>query len=163
METVNGICTFDGEEWDDKKLAISLVRGLLEGEQHQRLTASQALKHKWMRINKKSLSGKHMGGSIKNLRKYLARRRWKRAQSAVRASLRLSQKSRRLSALARSISSASSKSSTKSSVESQSSLDALKDDVGVALDEVKVEQASDEVKVEQTSDEIKVVQASESS
>ena len=57
METVNGIYTFDGEEWDDKKLAISFIRGLLEGEQHQRLTASQALKHKWMRIDKKSLSG----------------------------------------------------------------------------------------------------------
>ena len=141
METVNGIITFDGEEWDDKKLAISLIRGLLEGQQDQRLTASQALKHKWMRIDKKSLSGKHMGGSIKNLRKYLARRRWKRAQSAVRASLRLSRKSRRMSALA-----SSSKKSTanSSSVKSQrSSLSTLKDDVGVALDEVKVAQASE--------------------
>ena len=141
METVNGIITFDGEEWDDKKLAISLIRGLLEGQQDQRLTASQALKHKWMRIDKKSLSGKHMGGSIQNLRKYLARRRWKRAQSAVRASLRLSRKSRRMSALA----SSSKKSTTNSSsVKSQrSSLSTLKDDVGVALDEVKVAQASE--------------------
>ena len=125
QQTVEGIYEFDGEEWEDKKLAITLIRGLLETDQYKRLNASEALKHKWMRIDKKSLSAKHMGGSVRNLRKYLAKRRWKRAQSAVRASLRLSRKSRR-------------KSKNSSIKEPEKSLEGLKSEVGVALGGVEL-------------------------
>jgi len=129
-ETVEGYYTFDGDEWSDKKLAIDLVRGLLELDQWKRLTASGALKHKWMSIDRKSLSGKHMTGSIANLKKYLARRRWKKAQSAVRASLRLSRKSRRSSA------------SSSSNDKKHNSLNKLKNVVDAALDQVKLKEES---------------------
>eukprot|EP00940_MAST-03C_sp_MAST-3C-sp2_P003247 g3247.t1 len=89
--TLYGEYDFDDDEWRDvSTFAIDLVKKLLTVDPLCRITAEDALNHKWMRIERRSLSSKHKSGSVNNLKKYVSKRRWRRAGNAVRASLRLS-------------------------------------------------------------------------
>lgn len=95
QETVAGEYDLTLPEFADMSPhAIDLIKRLLCVDQRERITAKQALRHKWMTVMSRSLSSKRLAGSQKNLKSYIAKRRWKTATGAVRASLRLSKKLR---------------------------------------------------------------------
>ena len=106
---VGGIYDFDDEDWGHvSKEAKDLVRKCLTVSQKERFTTKQILAHPWMKASldpDKVLSSAH-----ENLKKYTARRRLKRAMTAVRASvkMRLSMKSSKLMNMVKSLDSTSS-------------------------------------------------------
>ena len=85
---VGGIYEFDEEDWGHvSKEAKDLVRKCLTVDQKQRYTAKQVLQHPWMNVDLKS--DKILDSAHANLKKYTARRRLKRAMTAVRASVKM--------------------------------------------------------------------------
>ena len=88
VSLVESIYEFDDEDWGHvSKEAKDLVRKCLTVDQKQRYTAKQVLQHPWMNVDLKS--DKILDSAHANLKKYTARRRLKRAMTAVRASVKM--------------------------------------------------------------------------
>lgn len=85
---VEGIYEFDEDDWGHvSKDAKHLIKCCMCVDQKQRYTADQALKHKWMTVEMKE--GKALSKAATNLKKYIARRRLKKAMNTVRASVKM--------------------------------------------------------------------------
>eukprot|EP00939_MAST-03C_sp_MAST-3C-sp1_P001686 g1686.t1 len=79
---------FDEEDWSEvSPSAKDLIRKCIHVNQTRRLTASEVLDHPWMKL---PLSGaKSRKKAIARLKKYVAKKRWKKAGSTVRASIKM--------------------------------------------------------------------------
>ena len=94
--SIAGEYEFLDEDWKDiNASAIDLIRQCLNLNQKTRITAKQALSHQWMLAEKRHLSDMHRTKSYSHLKKYVAKRRWRRAMNAVRFSIRASRLSRK--------------------------------------------------------------------
>ena len=78
---------FDSPYWDEvSEEAKDLIRGLLNVDASARLTAAQVLSHKWI---KGEASDKDITPALSQLRKYQARRRWKKGIMMAKATTSL--------------------------------------------------------------------------
>lgn len=78
--------TFDLEYWSDiTNEAKDLIRGLLTIDPAKRLTADQALTHKWVGITEDDLSRINLDANLRELKKFNANRKFKAAAKAVMA------------------------------------------------------------------------------
>jgi calcium/calmodulin-dependent protein kinase I len=75
---------FHEEYWttisDDAK---DLIRSLLTLDPRKRLTASQALEHKWIRASDHVLAEQDLGVNLTELKKFNAKRKWRAAVKTV--------------------------------------------------------------------------------
>lgn len=62
-----------------------LIAGLLTLEPEERLTATQALAHPWLKADPKSLASRNLDANLEEFRKYNTSRRLKGAVKAVMA------------------------------------------------------------------------------
>ena len=88
---------FDSPYWDEvSEEAKDLIRGLLNVDASARLTAAQVLSHKWI---KGEASDKDITPALSQLRKYQARRRWKKGIMMAKATTKLAKIGRMAQAL----------------------------------------------------------------
>ena len=81
--------TFHDEFWDPvSEDAKDLIRSLLTVNPRDRLTAEQALQHKWMTVDEKVLASTDLGANLKELKLFNAKRKFKAAVKAVIAASR---------------------------------------------------------------------------
>jgi calcium/calmodulin-dependent protein kinase I len=81
---VKGVYEFHEEYWttisDDAK---DFIRCLLTLDPRKRLTASQALEHKWMTASDHILAEQDLGVNLTELKKFNAKRKWRAAVKTV--------------------------------------------------------------------------------
>jgi len=81
---------FHEEYWGPvSKDAKNLIRELLTVDPNKRLTADQALKNKWITGDDETLANQDLGANLKELRKTLAKRKFKAAVRTVMATQKL--------------------------------------------------------------------------
>lgn len=80
----NGQYEFHEEYWENiSDDAKDLIQCLLTVEPRERMSAKDALNHKWMKQDDKALSSKDLGLNLSELRVYNAKRKFKAAANAV--------------------------------------------------------------------------------
>jgi calcium/calmodulin-dependent protein kinase I len=76
--------TFEEEYWGNiTNEAKDLIRGLLTVDPTKRLTADQALTHKWVGITAEQLGKINLDANLRELKKFNANRKFKAAAKAV--------------------------------------------------------------------------------
>lgn len=86
-----GEYTFHEEFWGPVSHdAKDLIRKLLIVDPKKRLTASQALKHKWMIVSGDVLANQDLGANLTELKRFSAKRKFKAAVKTVIATQKLS-------------------------------------------------------------------------
>ena len=79
---------FHEEYWGSvSKDAKNLIAGLLTVDPAKRLSAKEALNHKWMLADGKKLAAQDLGKNLDEFKKYNARRKFKGAVNAVSFSI----------------------------------------------------------------------------
>jgi len=83
-----GVYDFDEEDWSQiSPSAKDLVNKCLTVDQKNRYTADQILQHPWMKLSLQD--AKHNAKVVSRLKKYQAKKRWKKAGHSIRASVRM--------------------------------------------------------------------------
>jgi len=87
-QTINAIYDISGSDWADiSDSAKDLVKRMMCADPKKRITVQEALEHSWITNNG---GGKHLGTSQAQMKKYLARRRFKLGIHTVLATNRFS-------------------------------------------------------------------------
>jgi calcium/calmodulin-dependent protein kinase I len=85
-----GDYTFHEEFWDPvSNDAKDLIRALLTVNPKKRLTAEQALQHKWMTVSDDVLASMDLGANLTELKRFNAKRKFKAAVKTVIATQKL--------------------------------------------------------------------------
>ena len=86
----SGAFRMDPHDWSSiSEPAKDLVRKMLVVDPVKRLTAAQVMSHPWLRADAASIPDAHLGNAAARLKKFVARRRLKKAMQAIRAIVRI--------------------------------------------------------------------------
>jgi len=87
-DILKGRFEFDEEDWADvSPSAKDLIQKLIHVDQKTRLTADQVLQHPWMKLP--LAESKRNDKAMKRLKKYVAKKRWKKSGNTIRASIKM--------------------------------------------------------------------------